>query len=504
MENIGVVYDGNTENIKIRLKPDVDLKLGELIVVEDKKYKIVYKVVDIQYQGLTGDLGSEIISGNVLNYDNYVVDDAIYGMERIYKKVIAIPLIDISGDNPKRVKVIPGQFSKIRKIDENDLEKMKLTKGDLFLGYIRNGDEYIKNFKVKGDPKYILTHHIFIVASTGRGKSNATKVMIKSLLDSNSNIGIFTIDPHNEYYEIFKNNENVSYYSNRKIRGAKKIEININKIKPEDLENTGYFNEKQIQTIENAYKKIKNNNKTNKIWLELIFDEKYNKSRNYSSEASIRRKFESLFNADLSDGFKLYKDNIFIKDKKGKDSIDSMEEELEDGKVVILDSSNLDDMQALLLESMVANRIYNKHLHRKNKMEDMNNVVFVLEEARGVLSKKEDGYENIFMKIAREGRKFNIGLIAISQLISPIRTDILTNMNTFIIMGLENSVEINKLFESVPSYLEMEKSIIRSLGKGEAIISSIFFDFPIPVYFPKIEEFDNERKRIKIFGGKNV
>jgi len=41
-----------------------------------------------------------------------------------------------------------------------------------------------------------------------------------------------------------------------------------------------------------------------------------------------------------------------------------------------------------------------------------------------------ESIDNVFGKIAREGRKFQIGLIAITQLPSIIEREILANMNT--------------------------------------------------------------------------
>ncbi|MGC8584543.1 MAG: ATP-binding protein [Thermoplasmata archaeon] len=515
MEALGAVYEGNTEIVKIRLNPGIDLKLGEMIVAENERHRLVYKVVDIEYQGLTGNLGSEIISGNILSSSrNGVLKENIYGRDNMYKKISAIPLLDISRENPKKIKIIPDQFSIIRKINIDDIKRMNLDNGNLLLGYIRNGDEYNKDFQLRGDAREILSHHVFIVASTGRGKSNATKVMINSLLDSG--IGIFTIDPHNEYHEIFRNRKNVSYYSKNTLnnRGANSIKIDLNKITPEDLENTGYFTDTQIQAFVNRYKNIMKKGefktKENRVWLDYLFDKNYSDMAS-STEKSLRRKFEFLFNANIEENIELYENNIFTRENIVKDSVENMVEDLEAGRIVILDSSNLDDMQAILIESMVANRIYERHFNLKNKdrIEEINNVVFVIEEARIILSNEfsKNGNDNIFMRIAREGRKFRIGLIAISQLITPIDSDILSNINTFIILGLENSNEINKVVESTPTYLEMEKSIIRSLGKGEAIISSIFFDFPVPVYFPKIEDLTkNEMKKLpgKIIGGSDV
>ena len=61
-------------------------------------------------------------------------------------------------------------------------------------------------------------------------------------------------------------------------------------------------------------------------------------------------------------------------------------------------------------------------------------IAILLEEAPRVLGKDVlERSQNIFSEIAREGRKFRIGLIAITQLPSLIPRQILANMNTKII-----------------------------------------------------------------------
>ena len=68
-------------------------------------------------------------------------------------------------------------------------------------------------------------------------------------------------------------------------------------------------------------------------------------------------------------------------------------------------------------------------------------ISIILEEAPRVLGKEvlEKG-PNIFSTIAREGRKFRVGLIAITQLPSLIPREILANMNTKIILYNEHFI----------------------------------------------------------------
>ncbi|MFA6089582.1 MAG: ATP-binding protein, partial [Candidatus Woesearchaeota archaeon] len=116
---------------------------------------------------------------------------------------------------------------------------------------------------------------------------------------------------------------------------------------------------------------------------------------------------------------------------------------------------------------------------------------------------------NIFGTIAREGRKFGIGLIAITQLPSLIPREILANMNTKIILGLEMAPERQAVIESASQDLSDDQRAIASLNKGEAIISSNFGKFAIPIKIPffddvvkeQLDELEKSEGPSKKYGG---
>ena len=113
---------------------------------------------------------------------------------------------------------------------------------------------------------------------------------------------------------------------------------------------------------------------------------------------------------------------------------------LERSKTVIIDTSSFSGQVELLIGSLIVSELFNKYRYYKTQgmLHEKPVVSIVLEEAPRVLGKEilEKG-SNIFSTIAREGRKFKVGLIAITQLPSLIPREILANMNTKIILGTE-------------------------------------------------------------------
>ena len=122
-------------------------------------------------------------------------------------------------------------------------------------------------------------------------------------------------------------------------------------------------------------------------------------------------------------------------------------------------------------------------------------ISIILEEAPRVLGKEvlERG-PNIFSTIAREGRKFKIGLTAITQLPSLIPREILANMNTKIILGTEMKLERQAIIESAAQDLSEDDRIIASLDKGECLVTSNFTHFATPVKIPLFEEYAKPAK----------
>jgi hypothetical protein len=122
-------------------------------------------------------------------------------------------------------------------------------------------------------------------------------------------------------------------------------------------------------------------------------------------------------------------------------------------------------------------------------LDDLPVISIILEEAPRVIGKKVlEVRENIFGTIAKEGRKFNIGLVAITQLPSIIPREILANMNTKIVLGNEMGPERKAIIESASQDLSDDYQNIGSLDKGEAIITSNFTKFAIPIKIPLFED----------------
>ncbi|MBS3790891.1 MAG: ATP-binding protein, partial [Candidatus Thermoplasmatota archaeon] len=218
---------------------------------------------------------------------------------------------------------------------------------------------------------------------------------------------------------------------------------------------------------------------------------------------ALKRKLKLTFDLAVEKDEVRPRGNVFV-NEGSKSLINDIVKGIEDGKKVILDTSSLPEDKELLIAGIISNRIFKNYRSYKEKdeLEEKPSVGIVIEEAPRVLGDRAG--RNVFHRIAREGRKFRVGLIAITQLSSMIPREILANMNTKIILGNEMKSERDAIIGSAAQDLSKDRKNIASLDKGEAIVSSIFTKFAIPIkvdlFDDLVEEEKEDEKTLEFFG----
>ncbi len=519
MNERGQIIGGGLKDIIIREKTGENLELGELLIVEnasepDERNYTILQVKDIEYKSQAHQSTHELLSGMKLEgYDpdlEFMEPELTnYNLGRA-KSLLYVNKNKENGEieyNTKSPKRLPSFFSPIKSIETEDLKflKPKNIEHSIYLGNIRSGSTVKEEIKVYIDLIKSLTHHILIPATTGRGKSNLVKVMLWSILDTEG-AGILVLDPHNEYFgdniriglrNHPKKDEKLEYYSpDHNNDDALSLSINVKKIKPYHFSGIGGFSSAQSDAMRMFYNKYGENwitsiakGKDKKILKEMGIQE--------STAEVLKRRFETKLGISTIDdptasGGKRckFKSNLFIGGDSGLSTVQDINDSLESGKIVIIDSSKLSDFEELFIGSIITSNIFSKY--KNYNSEELKNkpvISIVIEEAPRVLGQDTIGGGNIYGTIAREGRKFKIGLIAITQLASVIPRAILANMNTKIILGNEMSPERSAIINSASQDLSDDDRIIASLDKGEAIVSSVFTRFAIPIYTPEFEKY---------------
>lgn len=496
MEVKGQVIAGAISKILIRQKSGERIELGDLLVVEEEGGYSIMKVYDLFFGSQVPRSAREMLAG--MKLEGYGADlDFLEPELRNYILAEGQSLIHITRDKElKTPKGLPSFFSSAQLVTEEHLWFLTKPKNPLYLGKVRSGSK-ILDVDVYLDAKEVLPHHILVPAITGRGKSNLVKVMLWSVLDRDE-FGMLVLDPHDEYYGRHKlglkdhprANGNLLYYSPTAPTGTNSLVINIRSILPRDFMGIIDLTNAQQDAVRLYY------NHFEMEWIENIVRGIELQGVQPQTLAVLQRKFDTTLGVYVDDSENLCcRSNVFSEDS-GSSTISDIIGAIEDGRTVVIDTSMLSDDAELLIGGIIVRAIFQNHEQAKASGElDKKPVVsIVIEEAPRVLGSEvvaERG-PSIYNKVAREGRKFNIGLIAITQLTSLIPRTVLTNMNTKIILGNEMKSERLAVMESAAQDLSMDDRIIASLDKGEALVSSNFTRFAVPIQIPLFEDYANE------------
>jgi DNA helicase HerA-like ATPase len=495
MEVVGQIIGGGVARILIREKSGIKLELGDLLVVdENEKNSLILQINDLEYKSQVPQPMRELISGMELEGQGASLEF----MEPELRNYIvsnAKAILQIKDSTPRIPKMLPTFFHSARNIREDDLQFLTKPKNPLYLGDVRSGSKLL-NAKVYVDAAESIPHHILIPATTGRGKSNLVKVMLWSILDL-ENFGILVLDPHDEYYgrnetclKDHPNNENLIYYSPVAPPGANTLIINIESIRPHHFNGIISFTSAQHDAIYRYY------NEFSDKWILKIVEGVEIDGVDPRTIQVLGRKLDNILGIYIDSNGEFQSRNRTFNDIAGKTTIKDMVRSLENGNIVVIDTSRLMGDAELLVGSIITGTVFNRYQRYKSegKLNEKPIMGVVIEEAPRVLGKDviaSQGH-NIYSTIAREGRKFNMGLIAITQLVSLIPKTILANMNTKIILGNEMAQERAEIIASASQDLSDDNRTIASLDKGEAIISSIFTKFAVPVQVPLFEDYIKE------------
>jgi len=491
----GQVISGEYGKILIRQKANEKIELGELLVGDTKDAKILLQAVNLLYGSQISQQNLELISGMSLE-DNEEIDFMDAEL-RNYNLAVLKNLITISGDKASVCKRLPAFFSSVREITKDDLKFLTQPRDSLFIGNLRSGSKVLE-LPIYLDGRDVFSHHVLVPATTGRGKSNMTSVILWDSLDKDY-CGILVLDPHDEYYGRNKlglkdhpSREKIVYYTPSDVpAGCKTLKINLSLIKPQHFNGVVDWSDPQMQALNQYYREYGNK------WIEaIVLDKPLGVDFFEQTIAVVKRRIMSLLDLEFSNN-QLFGNGVFDL-QAGESTISDICKELEESKAVIVDTSDFSGSVEILIGSLVVTEVFNRYRRYKMKglLKDKPVVSVVLEEAPRVLGKEalEKG-PNIFSTIAREGRKFKVGLFAITQLPSLIPREILANMNTKIILGIEMKPEREAIIQSAAQDLSDDDRNIASLDKGEAIISSNFAKFATPVKIPLFEEFVKGNKK---------
>lgn len=486
--HVGRVVGNRVLETSFRAGCDEPLQVGEMLIVDDEGNEDTYliRVMDIEYGAdAERDDWMKREAGDLLSKDADGGAETSHLQGRLYRLGTCVPLGYVDGETFRKTKSLPMHFSKVRRATEEDYHFLKRFLGDIEVGNLRSGDSVL-DFPV-GISGEAIPHHIGIFATTGMGKSNLMKNLALSCMRL-KRYGFLIMDPHGEYYDGGERGkmglvqigmrDALEVFSSRPLEGPyNTLRIGAREIEIADLQNLYEFTQPQLECLQAAQFRY------GESWLiDLDGKEVTQISEDLGGRFHegtinvIKRRLESIFQFGL-----------ITTDPKlsiTRHIIDC----LHAGKVVLVDTSNMFEAEELLISTVLSRAVFekNKSLYSdKGAFDRIPPVLIAMEEAQRVLSEAKG---SIFAQIAREGRKFKVGLCAVSQQPKLIEEEIISQFNTLFILGLADKRDRGILRDSAKQDVSRLDNEIQMLMPGEALIASPFTPFAVPVKVHLYEE----------------
>lgn len=169
------------------------------------------------------------------------------------------------------------------------------------------------------------------------------------------------------------------------------------------------------------------------------------------------------------------------------DKVFGISDSARDKQLVVIDCSEINADTLELLTGVVSRLIfdYRKKMHGEQRRKAP--VHLIMDEAHRYI-KKDAQYilsENIFEKIAREGRKYSLYLMLSSQRPSELSGTVLSQCGNYIVHRIQNEFDLKYVYSVLPYFSADFENKIKQSVPGEALIFGNCVPMPLQVKIPR-------------------
>ncbi|MEA5056119.1 MAG: helicase HerA-like domain-containing protein [Anaerotignum propionicum] len=406
----------------------------------------------------------------------------------------------------------------------------------------------------------LVLRHTAILGSTGSGKSNSVVAVLKQISGQMHNSRMLLIDPHGEYASAFPNakvfrigdtttplyipfwlmnfdelmyflvgakstdDQKPEYRRFRELITQEKKanyhlkagDINHNYITadspiPFNIRKIWYKINREINATYSMADMSKQTSETECLEQEGDLEklkpaefQPYSMSNGspYKSKKQEMYSYEKKLLARLKDS--RYDFMFYPGDYKDEESSKDLHDLLFDWiggseRISILDLSNIPFEVMDITVGLITRFVYDSMFWGRNEPNTGRNrpLLIAYEEAHSYLGKSDTIYaRSAVEKIFKEGRKFGVGAVVISQRPSELSETILAQVGTFIALRLTNSSDQSIVKSMAPDNMNSLINLLPSLRIGEAVIVGEAINIPsrvrLPLQSPRPDSSDPE------------
>ncbi len=327
--------------------------------------------------------------------------------------------------------------------------------------------------RVHFDVQNLVARRSFIFARAGFGKSNLNKLLFSELYRTPPTrtkgpgkhvpVGTLIFDPDGEYFwpddsgrpglcdvewlkdqlVVFTNREAPSDYYGSWVLGG--IKLDIRQLAPSDVISIALDVEKQSQQ---NVAKMRGMNAGN--WAQLV--DLVHRDRYSADESAIARLLgmqpngqNNTWQAEAGSARSHVANIIALLHDPASQTLDLVIGALREGKIVVVDLSQMRGRQGLVLSGIILRKIFENN-QREFTSADRNTIptIAVLEEAQSVLQEGNPACEP-YISWVKEGRKYDLGALLVTQQPGSIPTEILSQGDNWFIFHLLSATDLQSV-----------------------------------------------------------
>lgn len=311
----------------------------------------------------------------------------------------------------------------------------------------------------------LVARRTFIFARAGFGKSNLNKLLFSKLYEQEPKVlkrkgksvpvGTVIFDPDGEYFwpddrgrpglcdvpgmedklVVFTSRKNPSNFYQSFVAGG--VKLDIRRFSPADVIAIALSPEKQDQQNVRKLRQL-----SQSTWHKLVdlIAEKGNQAPidQINSLLGLEDKQEAEAYAARANMTSI----VHLLHDKTSRMMDMLMKALSDGKLCVVDVSQMRGGQALVLSGLILRRIFDHNQEEFTKAEPKTiPTIVVIEEAQSVLNERTTTTEP-YISWVKEGRKYDLGAVMVTQQPGSIPTDILSQGDNWFIFHLLSAADL--------------------------------------------------------------